>query len=57
MPFYRGHLAAGKAALREELSLSDLKLTPVPRPSSLTGVDIDSDEDNMPTLIKMEVIV
>ncbi|EYB81627.1 hypothetical protein Y032_0378g300 [Ancylostoma ceylanicum] len=50
----RGHLTAGKAALREELSLSDLKLTPVPRPSPLTGIDIDSDEENMPTLIKME---
>ncbi|PIO62463.1 MED7 protein [Teladorsagia circumcincta] len=51
---FKGHLAAGKAALREELSLSDLKLTPVPRPSPLTGIDIDSDEENMPTLIKME---
>ncbi|KAK6054693.1 MED7 protein, partial [Cooperia oncophora] len=54
---FKGHLAAGKAALREELSLSDLKLTPVPRPSPLTGIDIDSDEENMPTLIKMEVIL
>ncbi|WKX92440.1 hypothetical protein Q1695_010456 [Nippostrongylus brasiliensis] len=51
---FKGHLEAGKAALREELSLTDLKLTPVPRPSPLTGIDIDSDEENMPTLIKME---
>ncbi|KHJ86619.1 hypothetical protein OESDEN_13622 [Oesophagostomum dentatum] len=52
---FKGHLTAGKAALREELSLSDLKLTPVPRPSPLTGIDIDSDEENMPALTKMEV--
>ncbi|KJH43033.1 MED7 protein [Dictyocaulus viviparus] len=52
---FKGHLEAGKSALREELSLSDLKLTPVPRPSPLTGIDIDSDEENMPVLVKMEL--
>ncbi|CAI4226156.1 unnamed protein product [Auanema sp. JU1783] len=50
---FRKHLTAGREALQEELSMKNVKLLPVPRPSPLSGISLDSDDDcEMPVLEK-----